>query len=322
MAGISSKTLLFGSPENKFKYSGKEVQKREFVDGSGLELIDFGARFYDSQIGRWHVLDPLADRYFNITPYGFTANNPINFIDPDGMRIDSASQSEWNSQREKVTRTRDKLERKADRIRDKADRKSWSQEKLSSKIGNLEQRVASLNGTLANLTNLETSNQIYSLRSGAGEIGGTTYDAATGAIVFSFGSTANFIHETTHGGQFETGGIAFTQIGNSILQDVGDEIAAYQAQFAFDPKSVSKLNSGYSAKSFVMITAGWVQGITANDGSRPYGVGGSANTGFVPVNMQSTRDALMRAYPLRASQFFGVPANSTIRQLVPNVIAR
>ncbi|MBN9299841.1 MAG: hypothetical protein J0I41_22755, partial [Filimonas sp.] len=86
-AGISFKASTFGGAENHLKYNGKEEQRKEFSDGSGLEWYDYGARFYDAQIGRWGHVDPLAEKYVVVSPYSFTSNNPILFVDKDGKDI-------------------------------------------------------------------------------------------------------------------------------------------------------------------------------------------------------------------------------------------
>lgn len=87
MAGISSKALQFGNPENKFGITGKEKQSKEFKDGAGMEWYDFGARMQDPQLGRWHTVDPLVSNYYWLTPYNYCNNNPIKYLDPNGMEF-------------------------------------------------------------------------------------------------------------------------------------------------------------------------------------------------------------------------------------------
>ena len=66
--------------QQPIEFNGKEVQ-----DELNLSWLDFGARMYDAQLGRWHAMDPIGSLFSNSSPYMFGNDNPVRYIDLFGL---------------------------------------------------------------------------------------------------------------------------------------------------------------------------------------------------------------------------------------------
>ena len=77
VAGSSQPSLS----ANRYRYAGKEEQRIGLFNS---QLLDFGTRYYDAYTCSWNAIDPLAHKYFGMSPYNYCGNDPVNFFDPDG----------------------------------------------------------------------------------------------------------------------------------------------------------------------------------------------------------------------------------------------
>ena len=66
----------------RYKYNGKEFDRMH-----GLDWYDYGARWMDAGIGRWHCMDPICENHYDVSPYGYCLGDPISQFDPDGKKV-------------------------------------------------------------------------------------------------------------------------------------------------------------------------------------------------------------------------------------------
>jgi RHS repeat-associated protein len=238
-----------GNPEHKFTYNGKEKQSE-----LGLNWIDYGWRNYDAQLGRWHAVDGMSEKYLSYSPYHYAANNPIKNYDIDGNQFTPAAQA-W------VDRLTDEIDRKErnnnDRIANKQaklNQDGISQKKadrLNRQINRLQANNQELNTVRQEVNVMAQSAQVYNVvesntfNDQDRQKAAATYNTVTGAvdIVLPTNSGLNlFAHELKHGFQFETGTISLTahngDLGmlparNWLAYDQQDELEAYRRQGVF-----------------------------------------------------------------------------------------
>lgn len=76
----SDPSATINSEYQPYKYNGKELDLMH-----GLNTYDYGARQYNSVLPMWDRIDPLAEKYYSVSPYAYCKNNPVNLIDVKGL---------------------------------------------------------------------------------------------------------------------------------------------------------------------------------------------------------------------------------------------
>jgi hypothetical protein len=205
-------------------------------------------------------------------------------------------QQEWDSLEAQIKNLRDNLQTMRTQMKKARSRKD------SIQRWNLDYRIDRLTAVLDNLKTLAASKQRYAVRNESRNgISYTTYDSSKHAIVFHIGimNVPAFVHEATHGGQFEKGEMIFNKGdgGWGIGDDINDELEAYKNQIAFQFSSMD-LNICET------VTATWLFGLKDSIGHYVYNVrpayAGDKNSiiGLIPIDIRSGPDLLKRAFPM------------------------
>ncbi|MBN4046962.1 hypothetical protein JYU05_00280, partial [bacterium AH-315-P13] len=126
---------VINGTDHKYGFGGKEEQ-----DELGLEWIDITARNYDPALGRWMNLDPLAELMRRHSPYNYAFDNPIFYVDPDGMAPRSSG-IVWGDMEQ----------------RDRAEREAEEEKEEESKKRQAEKEI--IDGFVNNALNVDKKNQ-------------------------------------------------------------------------------------------------------------------------------------------------------------------
>jgi hypothetical protein len=238
-------------------------------------------------------------------------DSPLWSSPPATKGINATCAGEWAWHKELIMDKRDSLYN-ALTGREKSQR---CNDRCGREITLLKDRLAGLDKIIRIIHMLEKSDDEYILRSAHKAEGSLSYDTHKKCIVLTVGSTANFIHEITHAAQYEAGEIIFdAALDKSYLQDLYDEVEAYQAQFAYDPASVAALMAGSVARSPEQITTQWVAGLQSSDGEKTY-----QEHSRIRVNIHSKKATLLQAYPQFENQFRSWADNWTMKE-APGII--
>ena len=271
--------------DNRYTFSGKEQQH---LRGQVVNYADFEARFYDSETGIFLQQDPLSEYSFQVSPYAYCGNNPINRIDLDGKRWDDPIQDAEIARQIKdaINAALNALISQEKRINNRInkinDNTKLSQEKKEERIAKEKQKLAEIDIQQDNLTYLsegidkmgsEDNPNIFTFETVEDEDGLTSTNTDGVTTMRNNGTFYNRVHEATHGAQIALGDLRVNQNGQALggLSSPAREIQAYQNQAVLAGyETLPFSDRGGRPTKLRGITVPWIKGIKNSNGQYVY----------------------------------------------------
>jgi RHS repeat-associated protein len=269
------------SSTNRWNFSGKEKQTIR-----DLGWLDFSARMYaNCEIPIFTTQDPLAEKYYSISPYAYCANNPVNRIDPNGMEWLNKRDEEIARQLQQQIASRDKslakqeqkinagIEKIEKNSKLSTDEKNKQIAKQQEKLDNVQEQrtvLSNLNDGITQLGNSQTAYTFNTVKDGTTAMLSSMSDGAI--VINNYGTVGNRAHETTHAIQHDNGEITFNELGTNkalIKSPMVSEIQAYRTEYSITNGLVPSSDEKYPRTIFG-ITLKWLYGVKKPDGSYPY----------------------------------------------------
>ncbi|SFF63556.1 RHS repeat domain-containing protein [Thermoflexibacter ruber] len=258
--------------EDKWQFNSKEKQTE-----LGLHWHDYGAGNYDAQIGRWHSIDGMAEKYISSSPYHYCANNPISFFDIDGNEftesaerwineLTAAISDEIKKSNKIMLRNLAKIEKakssfEAGKISNaKMERRIARAERV---INKQESRKEELLEAQSEISELRHSSQTYDVvvhsnytSNVRGEGTGGFLNYASNGIInvnitnLSSNKLATLAHELKHPFQYERKLIDLGVGGGGIMYDIYDEVEAFKRGQLFGENKGNIINEAFVKRRY------------------------------------------------------------------------
>ena len=228
-----------------------ERKNLEEVELHGFDMYDSVARWQYSLIPRFSTIDPLAEKYYHLSPYAYCAGDPVNLVDPDGRKwetvndenianeINKEAEKKLNKIRNKLIKAQKSLNKRpySEKRQSKLNRLKQQEELLVSFIDGLGQLTASSNTyTFINLGGNHPTNSDEINQNESGMLkNGFLYKHSSGKVDINYvDNSSNIYHETQHAIQYESGefGIDKSRYSNTKREQVwGFEEEAYKVEY-------------------------------------------------------------------------------------------